>query len=130
MKTMTDTKNIIGASRVIDWFGEWPDFAESQVLEIHLARDEDSWLKLRTPESAAKAATGRGAAKTAFVTFYFGNVSAADLQNFNQQSVVSALAIEMAGEEIRVTLKESKTGLHGSITAGKLSVGVSTQMPL
>ncbi|MFN8657615.1 MAG: Imm50 family immunity protein [Candidatus Obscuribacterales bacterium] len=127
---MSDTKNIIGASRVVDWFGEWPDFAESQVLEIHLARDEDSWLKLRTPESPEKAATGRGAAKTAFVTFYFNGVTNADLQHFNQQSVVSALEVEMAGDEIRVTLKESKTGLHGSITAGKLSVGVSTQMPL
>lgn len=125
---MSDTKNIIGASRVIDWFGEWPDFAESQVLEIHLAREDSSWLKLRTPESAEKAATGRGAAKAAFVTFYFDSVSNANLQNFTPESVVAALEVEMSDSEFRVTVKEAVSGLHSSITAGKLSVGVSTQV--
>lgn len=41
-------KKLPGAEKVISWFGEWPSFHDAEVLELHMDRRGQSWVKVHT----------------------------------------------------------------------------------
>lgn len=125
MTTMSKTLNIIGASRLVDWFGSWPTFQDAQLIEVNLSTEEDSSIKLRTAERKPND-TARGVGKIALVTFYVNEIIDVQLQGFSKESVLSELQIEQSGDAFKISWT-SAASTSGSITAGKVSVGLNSQ---
>ena len=38
--------NVPGSDAVVAWFGEWPSFHDAEILELHLDRENVSWVKV------------------------------------------------------------------------------------
>jgi hypothetical protein len=125
MTTSSRSLSIIGASRIIDWFGSWPTFKDAQILEVHLSSLEDSWLKLRMSEQHGD--TTGGASRVALITFYFSGVSRVSFHEFSPEAPISQLQVESGADGFQITWKESATAGTGNITVSELSVGLNTQ---
>jgi hypothetical protein len=35
-----------GTDKIIQWFGQWPSFHDAEILELHLNRTGESWIKI------------------------------------------------------------------------------------
>lgn len=125
MTTMSKTLNIVGANRLTDWFGSWPTFQDAHILEVNLSAEEDSSIKLRTAERKPND-TARGVGKIALVTFYISEITDVQLNGFNKDSALVELQVEQSGDAFKIAWTGAG-GTKGSITAGKLSVGLNSQ---
>jgi hypothetical protein len=114
--------NIDGASKVTEWFGEWPSFHDAEILEINLHRHGESQIKLHTGQLLGQVdPNGCQRKRYAIVTFRLQDVSNLSLDDFSQQNVISGLDIEQSEEGLQVILHPN-FGVCGSITAGRVSI--------
>ncbi len=104
--TETISHQMPGADSIIQWFGYWPDFHDSEILELHLNRKGSSWIKIYTWSMTNKIDDKGyyGTEKHAVVTFIFEKITDVDLSNFSQQNVINELNISQSDNEIRLTM--------------------------
>jgi hypothetical protein len=110
---------LIGAEAVRQWFGNWPNFHDAEVISLSLVRKGESILRVY-PYYPHKPAT---------VDFIFENVTDIELQDFSGQNVINDLGIETAtdqnGDKVYRLVLGPCYGLAGRIDAKSLRVKLS-----
>ena len=116
---------IPGIERVIDWFGLWPTFHDSEILSLHLNRDGESTLRLSTWRASNDVAADGRFARTheAIVVFTFSDIRSVEIngEDVNRQNVISGLSLTERDGVYHVDLGGSY-GLAGQIVAGRVEV--------
>lgn len=135
---MNPTTEVQGAERLVEIFGGWPSFHDSEVLEFQLdrhGRDEFEGPVLRIRfhlfqgRRDAEAASGVSWYNHTQATLRFSNVCELEIGDFNNQNAISDLQFEDAGAHphgsgvraYRVTIQPSY-GLGGSFLCGAIEV--------
>jgi hypothetical protein len=104
---------IPGAEAIVSWFGKWPSFHDAEILELHLERVGQSWIKIH-----------HVAYKPAVVTFKLDGVTDLELADFSQQNAIASLNLEQTETGLRLTLWPCY-GLAGYLEAERMSVELS-----
>ena len=130
---MSDTPDIPGAEKVVEWFGYWPMFHDAEVLSIKLDRSGGSNVSIHAFERSSEV-DSRGyyvLRKHAIVTFAMGGflldeqgITNTRIDFFNHQNVLADAWIETTpkGHTLRL---DGIFGVDASITCEHLSVSVS-----
>jgi len=121
---------IKGAKELIEWFGEWPSFHDAEIVELHLNRQGDSFLKLRTWRMTNKV-NDKGYyihEKHAVITFTLFNIKELDLSGFSGQNVISSLSLEQIAEGYKLEMHLCY-GLAGILVAQNISVEFQPYKP-
>jgi hypothetical protein len=121
---------IPGAEQLVDWFGFWPSFHDAEILELHLDRNEKSFIRIHTWLTKNEVdASGRFISdRHVVVTFWLEGIVALSLCGFNSQNVISGLEIEPTPAGHRVRLAPCY-GLSGDIEAEKMSITLEPGKP-
>lgn len=107
---------IEGSQAIRDYFGRWPSFHDAEIVEIHLNREEPSWLKIYTaidgfhPEQ-----------KVGTIVFHFKEILNLDLGDFSPQNVVSSIDFEKTERGLKASLWPCY-GLSGWLEVTEMSV--------
>jgi hypothetical protein len=95
-------ETLSGKDAVVQWFGDWPDFHDAEVVSLMLARSGESLLRVYSHYPA----------KPAAVDFVLEQVTDLELADFSVQNVISSLSVEartdQAGHEV---INENVLGL-------------------
>jgi hypothetical protein len=117
--------NIPGAKQLFDLFGYWPSFHDAEILQVHLDRTNESWLKIHTWETT-KELDHEGhfvLDKHVVVTLTLRDLEDLDLIGFNHQNVIFGLSISPGETGIEISL-EACYGLAGTMIAKNVSLEV------
>ncbi|HKS76700.1 MAG TPA: Imm50 family immunity protein [Terriglobales bacterium] len=110
---------LTGAEAVRQWFGNWPDFHDAEVISLSLARKGQSVLRVYPYYPH----------KPAVVDFIFEDVTDIELQDFSSQNVITSLGIETAidqnGDKVYRLVLGPCYGLAGRIDAKSIRVELS-----
>ncbi len=124
----TISQQIPGTNSVFAWFGYWPDFHDAEILELHLSRNDSSWLKVYTWNTTTRT-DDKGYninEKHAIITFFFDTLSDVKFADFSSQNVINGLTISRTDKEIRLTMSPcyGLSGfLQGAISKIELAPG-------
>ncbi len=123
MEFPRELADIEGAKDLFDWFGYWPSFHDGEVIEMQLCRSSFSSIKIHTWETTKEVdAQGYNVmTKHVVVGFVFKDISTLSLRGFNNQNVLSGLALEKTDGGFRLILDECY-GLAGTIEANEISI--------
>ena len=109
---------LAGSDALKQWFGDWPNFHDAEVISLNLSRKAQSVLRVY-PYYPEKPAT---------VEFVLNEITELELADFSSQNVISGLTIE------QVTNKEGEAvlrlqmfpcyGLAGYIEAKRLQLNL------
>lgn len=102
--------NIPGSEEIISWYGEWPSFHDAEILELHLERTGQSWIKIYNVWK-----------KHGVVTFKLEEVADIELVDFSHQNVIGGLELTETPKGIRLTMIPCY-GLAGYLEAKRMSV--------
>jgi hypothetical protein len=114
-----------GQDSVIDWFGYWPTFHDSEIVGISLQRASESrvdvltWLTRNQVDSEGIYIRE----KYAVVSFVLSSITDLSLGGFSGQNVISGLSIEAHSSGIRLVLHPS-FGISGYVEADQIRVEV------
>jgi hypothetical protein len=126
----TSLANLFGAQKLIDWFGCWPSFHDAEVVNIELNREGPSRLRIHYFCMTGK--TNKSGyyitEKHAIVSFILEDITQLELNDFNQQNVLSSILITPIETKYEIMLGDCY-GVSGRITAGKLSFDLQPGMP-
>ena len=130
MEFPPELADIEGAKDLFDWFGYWPSFHDGEVIEMQLCRSSCSSIKIHTWETTNEVdAQGYNVmTKHVVVEFLFKGISTLSLSGFNNQNVLSGLALEKADGGFRLILDECY-GLAGTIEANEISIRLAPGKP-
>lgn len=116
---MTDSDagpHLPGSAKVREWFGDWPDFHDAEIISLSLSRSGESVLRVY-PYAPNKPAT---------VDFRFSDITYLELTDFSVQNVISGLGIEQVktqGDDLVFRLQLGPCyGLAGYIDAKQIRV--------
>lgn len=118
-----EVEKIVGAKKLIEWFGRWPTFHDAEVSELHLCRNSISQLKIVT-WNMTRALDSNGyyiQEKRVLVTFLLEKITEVFLQDFNHQNVISHLSINEIDSGVELELHPC-FGLNGKICAESVSI--------
>ena len=130
---MSDTPNIPGAEKVVEWFGYWPTFHDAEVLSIKLDRSGGSNVSIHAFERTSEV-DSRGYFplwKHVIVTFAMERflpdeqgITNTRIDFFNHQNVITDAWIETTpkGHTLRL---DGIFGVDASITCEHLSVSIA-----
>ena len=130
---MTDemiVAEVPGAKAVSDWFGYWPSFHDSEVINIHLNRAGESKVEVHAFEMTSQV-DQRGyyvLAKHVIVSFVLDGILGMQLKWFNDQNVLSDLGIEKLDDGYDVVLGGCH-GVEGSISTRSLRIELKSGRP-
>lgn len=127
---LKEVPDIPGKQAVFDWFGEWPDFHDAEILDLHFDRSGPSRIRIHAwntgPEIDVEGYLVRS--RHAVVTFRFEQVTALNLQGFNTQNVIAGLDLSDTEKGCLLRLYPSY-GMAGEIVAEKISVEITPGKP-
>jgi hypothetical protein len=127
---MDEVPDLPGAEKIVEWFGSWPSFHDSEVVSIQLHRSEPSRISIRAWNMTSEV-TAQGYFvhdKQAIVTFVLEKfvedregITMVEILGFNQQNVLSNLDVnkEPTGYELKLN---GIYGVSGTIKATRISV--------
>jgi hypothetical protein len=105
-----------GSEQVKEWFGKWPDFHDAEVINVSLAREGGSLLRVY-PYYPDRPAT---------VEFVLGEVTDLELNDFSNQNVINGLEVEavadQSGERAYRIILAPCYGIAGWIDAKQVNV--------
>jgi hypothetical protein len=110
------TPDIEGADAVVQWFGEWPCFHDSEILQLLINRGGTSELRIDL--------TGYSASKSrAILVFEFSGITSLRIhgEDADVQNVMSGLDIEKGQSAYRIGW-DSLYGMAGEIEVEILRV--------
>ena len=116
---------IKGSEKIIEWFGNWPSFHDSEIVELSLKRKNESFLKIHAWNMTNKV-DEKGqfiTEKHALVIFTLENITDLELFGFSNQNVISSLDIKIVDEGYNLKLNPCY-GLAGYLVAKNISVEV------
>jgi hypothetical protein len=119
--TESDIRNLSGADEVIRWYGRWPTFHDSYLLEVHFSMLDWSFLKIHL----FKAFDG-SAGSEAIVTLRLGKLLTSELTGFADQLL--DITIFRAGAVFRIDITGALQ-LNGFIETDFLSFGLCLWPP-
>jgi len=121
---------IAGWDNLLSWFEGHSSFHDAEILEIHLDRAGDSYIRLHW-WVMRREVDDRGyyiLDKHAIVTFHLHGISDLNLLGFNHQNVIFGLHVQTGDEGIRLEF-EPCYGISGAITAKEVIVEVVPEKP-
>jgi hypothetical protein len=109
--------DILGADRVVAYFGRWPSFHDAEIVSVHINRGSTSTVSL------TRAVDGRD---PSIVTFTFVNIVDLKLdgEDADVQNVIHSLTVDTTPEGIRVKFAPCY-GIWGEVTAKSASVALT-----
>ena len=122
--------HLSGAQQIVDWFGYWPSFHDSEILSIALSRVGASRVQIHA-FAMTDQIDQRGYYTTdrhAIVTFLLEDITNLELGGFNNQNVISSLVLRKEATGY-VFVLGGCYGIEGSITAGRIRVEMEPGMP-
>jgi hypothetical protein len=116
--------------KLMDWFGHWPSFHDSEVVSITLSRGNVSSLVVHAFATTGKtSSTGHYVTeKHVLVHFLLGEVTDTAVLGFNHQNVLSDLSIEKTDMGYKLTLGGCY-GAEGWIVTTGLKLEIEPGMP-
>lgn len=118
VKEFQVSDTLSGKDAVAQWFGEWPDFHDAEVVSLVLLRKGESLLRVYLDYRS----------KPAIVEFALEQVTDLELADFSCQNVISSLSLErrtdQTGESATRINLEPCYGLSGWIDAKRVRVQV------
>lgn len=130
MEPHSSITKLPGAQELIDWFGHWPSFHDAEVINIELSREGASKLRIhyfRTTNRINK--SGHYIAERhAIVSFIMEDIAQLQLNDFNEQNVLSSISVTPVETEYEIILG-CCYGVSGHIRARKLSFDLEAGMP-
>lgn len=130
MSLPVDLEPIVGAQKLFDWFGYWPDFHDSEILKFQFELGKPIAFTLHTWEMTNRvdAAGFYETTKHVTVEFRLEGITRLDLQDPWEKSVLLSLGYERIDTGFRLGLT-SAYGLCGEIEAEKVSLYVNPGKP-
>lgn len=123
--------DVPGASALLEWFGYWPDFHDSEVLSIHLDRSGSSSIRVHAFDT-----TGEVDEKGFFVTrkhvvvsFMLEEIVTCRLDGFNDQNAMSEIGLVRAEKDFELVLGPSY-GVGGAFRAQKIRIEIEPGIPV
>jgi len=111
--TEKDLRDKEGAPRVIEWFGRWPTFHDSYLLDLHFSIWERSFIRLHVYR------TFHGTSNSeAIVTIFFGGLLRSEVRGLTDQLL--GITIYRSSENFVVEI-EGAYELTGTIGAADIS---------
>lgn len=134
---MAEAPDIPGATDITSWFGYWPDFHDAEVVSINLDRSKESRVVVHAWETIGET-DAKGyyvRRKHATITFVFEGfpvdsegITKTRIDFFNQQNVLSWLAVEKTPQGYRLDLR-GIYGIDGSILASQMRAELAPGIP-
>jgi hypothetical protein len=123
-------RGIPGADQIVSWFGHWPSFHDSEVLQINLNRKGQSLIRLHAFRMTKQVdETGHFVLdRHAIVTFRLEGVSDLELVDFSGKNVIFGLSLESVEAGLKMTL-EPCYGVAGYVVARQISVSLEPGAP-
>jgi hypothetical protein len=117
--------------KLLDWFGGWPSFHDSEVMSIELHREGVSRIVVHAfvMTGDTDSAGHYICKKHARVHFLMNGITNLALQGFNHQNVLSDLGIAKDNSGYSLVLYECY-GVGGSISSEGLSIEIEPGLPL
>lgn len=114
-------EEIPGAGQLLTADGQWPNFADYEVVDLMLTRRGKSWLTI-TNDSYDE--TGEWhASPLSCIRFEFSQILNLDLQGFCTQNVIGGLEILPVENRFRIKIWYC-TGIFGELEVDGLSITV------
>jgi hypothetical protein len=118
-----ELKAISGAQELYDWFGYWPGFHDSEVVDFQINLTGTSHLRAHTWEMTNQV-DKRGyfiQTKHIVVEFILSDISRLDLVGFSGQDVIFGLDIQKVDSGFKLTI-DPCIHLGGEIVAGSIAI--------
>lgn len=120
--------DIPGAESVAAWFGEWPSFHDAEILVLHIARDDPSYIRIRARMTTGEAVEGDvKQRREGIVVFSLTRITRLQLEgeDADRQNVLAGLAINRTAEGYTLEMTPCY-GLSGRIVAASVTAAVET----
>lgn len=118
--------NLSGQENVTEFFGAWPDFHDSEVLEILISRDGASHIDVHCIDWRIEPAQQVASiAREGVVRFLFGKITTCEIagQDVNVQNVLQSVFVEEVESCVRVVLN-GVFGITGFVEGQDVSVAL------
>ena len=118
MTPETILREIPGGEDLLDWFGRVPGFHDANMLELNLASNGGSSIRIHTWNTTDKTDAQNYFVldKHVVVTISLDEVSHVALTDFHRPAIIFSLEITKAGEEYQFAWNASY-GVEGSLRA-------------
>ncbi len=136
-KSVFEAPDISGASDVIEWFGGWPTFHDSEVLSIHLDRTSESRVAIHAFQMTSEV-DGEGfyvLTKHAIVTFFLKGfprnqygITSSRIECFNEQNMLSSVSVSKGNGYYELKLSGC-FGVDACIVCAEMSVKIEPGIP-
>ncbi len=115
--------DVPGATELYDWFGYWPTFHDAELVDIVLATQGSSLIRLYTCDFTGKVHPRGHSEQIKHVTvkFVLDEIVELDLKDFSIQNVMDSVMLVRTGDAYRVKF-EPVWGIGGSVTAGRVLI--------
>jgi hypothetical protein len=115
--------SIPGATELATWFGGWPSFHDAEILDLKLARNGSSVIRIHTWRTTTQTdPQGHFVSDHhVVVSFLLEGIIDLDLHGFSTQNVISGLDLQEAPGGCRVCLSPC-FGLAGEVQAQRIVV--------
>jgi hypothetical protein len=112
-----------GAAGLIEWFGSWPSFHDAEIVRLELDRRGPSKLQIHTSRMLPTVDEHGyyGSDRHVLVTFVLSEVSNLQLEEFNQQNVISGLELKRCENGFELVLWPCY-GISGTVTAKQVAI--------
>jgi hypothetical protein len=120
-----------GADALFQWFRYWPDFHDAEVLAIDLNRTGSTRVRVHTFDVSDRVGNDgcNVCVKHVVVSFLLDGLKTIELHGFNNQNVVSKVAVVRTEEGLQLLL-EPCYGAEGSLTAERIRIEIEPGVPL
>jgi Immunity protein 50 len=120
-----------GAEALVEWFGNWPNFHDAEVLSIAVNQTGTSCVRVHTwemtPEVDAKGF--HVLRKHVVVSFFLDGLKDEQLDGFIFPNILFELTVTKTSEGLRL-LMDSVYGIEGILTAKAIRVEIEPGMPV
>ena len=113
--------NFEGALQIFDWYGGWPSFHDSYMLELHFSVVDQSFIKLHVYRSFDSSQQSE-----AIVTIFIGRALSIELSGFQDQLL--GLTFYRSAEAIRIMI-EGALSLNSTIETDTISFALCIWPP-
>ena len=117
--------NIPGAQSIVDWFGEWPSFHDAEIVAVHILRQQESSIVIRTFTTSDRTDDSGHfiRERDALVIFEFKEIRHLGIEgeDADAQNVIGGLTVEQVDDGYRLFLGPCY-GMAGEIVAKALRV--------
>lgn len=116
---------IVGAHKLIDWFGRFPTFHDNEVLNVEMNRRGPSIVMKIHSFIMTQEIEKDGRIKLdkhSIVTIIWDKISKVELHNFNDCNYLFELQFSMNSDGSITTCVDTSCGLYGEIVSAEVTI--------